>query len=58
MVEKDNLQGIKQLFGTCVKDAIKIGRKYMKNKIIEEEKDFPTKEEWNLALALFQKRLG
>lgn len=44
-----------ELFDDCIKEAIKIGRKYMLYPT-ENESD-PTQQEWDLALILFQNRL-
>jgi len=44
----------KELLELCVKEAIELGRPYM-NKYINDEE--PTKEEWALALILFQNKL-
>lgn len=44
-----------ELFDECIKEAIKIGRKYM---LYQPESDKePTKQEWDLALVLFQDKL-
>jgi len=46
---------MKELFDKCIKEAIKIGRPYMK--YVPESIKEPTKEEWALALALFKHKL-
>jgi len=45
----------KELFNKCVRDAIRIGRKYMNKYATEEE---PTQQEWALALVIFQYELN
>lgn len=47
---------MKESFDECIKEAMEIGRKYMKNHDYLE-KDQPTNEEWNLALVLFKHKL-
>jgi hypothetical protein len=42
-----------EIFDLCLKEAIRIGRKYMTYP--PESKDEPTKQEWDLALILFSK---
>lgn len=51
-IEKRDLKRLEEVFDECVKVAIKIGRKYMKDKKITKE---VTSEEWKLALILLNK---
>ena len=54
-----------KLFDECIAKAIEIGNKYMNRgsimvankKVGDLTSDKPTKEEWDLALVLFQKEL-
>lgn len=43
----------KEILAECIKEAIELGRPYMKQYAFEDE---PTKEEWQLALILFNNR--
>ncbi len=45
----------KILFKRCVREAIDLGRPYMKRYEFEDE---PTNQEWNLALIIFQYELN
>ena len=45
----------KEIFNECVKKAIKLGRSWMK---INEKAPYPTKEEWQLAIMLFNRELN
>ena len=40
-------------FDDCVKEAIRLGRKWMNN---TEKSNRPTREEWALAVALYTRR--
>lgn len=44
-----------ELFDECIKEAIRIGRKYMVYPPISENE--VTQQEWELALILFQNKL-
>ena len=44
-----------ELFDECLKEAINIGRKYMK--YVPESDTEPTKQEWDLSLVLFKYKL-
>jgi len=44
-----------ELFDECVKEAIKIGRKYLEYGDMSGE--LPTQQEWDLALILFENKL-
>lgn len=46
-----------QLFDECIKQAIKLGRKYM-DEYDYSSPEIPTKEEWQLALVIFQSKLA
>ncbi|MCH7534273.1 MAG: hypothetical protein IH948_00725 [Bacteroidetes bacterium] len=52
--EGANLMENRSLFRSCVKDAIRIGRRYM---IYSPTGSGPTQQEWELALVLFKHRL-
>lgn len=42
------------IFDRCVEEAIQMGRKHM---VMKDLSKIPTKEEWQLALILFQEEL-
>ena len=44
-----------KLLGECVKEAKELGRKYMTETV---DGEFPTKEEWQLAMVLFERKLN
>jgi len=46
-----------RLFEDCIKEAIQIGRKYMKEYDYDSE-DKPTQQEWDLALTIFNHRIN
>lgn len=48
------MENNEEIFDKCMKEAIKIGRKYMPNKEITS---VPTVEEWQLALELFKGKI-
>lgn len=47
---------IKEIFDKCIKEAIELGRPYMRKYDYDEETK-PTEHEWQLALILFKHRL-
>ncbi len=52
-IDLEDFVGAQNRFDDCVLLSIKIGRKYMQTSTPKEPK--PTKEEWRLALLLFEK---
>lgn len=54
MIDKETKEHYKELLKDCVKTAIELGRPYMEQYASDSE---PTKEEWALALILFQNNL-